>query len=1120
MELSEARSRNRPAPRSRPGGDDDLLFRNERTQVRRTRRADGTRVVVKAAIGSGATGRIRHESVTLLSQATGQDAEDMADVLLGPLEDGLLIPVTGRTAAHTDDDGPVEVRFRHDRVQQAAHQRLTDDGRRELHRELGQRLARAGLDVVAAGQYLAADLAPAAEEADHVVRLYRTAADRERAANNRTMVEQYVAAARRIRAAEQRAHDDPELIALETAHHGALFLLGRLEEADDVYESLRSRCVDPLGVVEAAGLQIASLTRRNQPQAGVALGLALLATLGVVYPEDDAATQVARGLTGVVEWSRALSLDTALARPPIDDPRIIAIASLVNRISAPAFFAVPLVSAWLVVEAARLWEDHGPNAELIPALAHATVACAAVLDAYRPGDVVTRHVLAVGEAHHWEWAVAEARFLHAVSSGHWFEPLDAVLDQARTAREECLHLGDLPTASMASFPCVVLTFETAATLDEVIAEADASITLSAQTGNLLSLTCFTVLRNFCRAAAGPRPGTTDDATDGGDPAQIEGMAAAVPLVAEYLHLFRAIEAGLRSDHEAMAAHAPEAYRLAQGLPGLIFGQLTALPYGIHLGNRLRATDPSDPIRAQVLSELDDVLARVRARAQDQPENLLHMVRLLEAERAWALGDHEVARRAFDASLVGLRQTPRPWQLALVARRAAEFHTDQGAEHTARLHRVLTRHVLVDWGAAGLVAELDRAHPSLNAGLSLTGGQLRATAYASSSSGRGLTSDAIDMLSVLRAAEALASQTTLSRLHATLVDQLRAITGATTVHLVVRDDHSGSWRVAGATGPGSVPTGHPASEPASSPVSGPVAIDDRAIERLVPASAVRYTLRTGRPVLVDDAVRDDRFARDPYFADVERCALLVVPVARAGQLRALLLLENRLTSGAFTADRLDAVVMLTGQLTTALENARLYASLESRIAARTEELRAANTQLEQLAITDSLTGVANRRHFDERLQSEWDRALRAGRPIGLVMIDIDHFKAYNDHFGHPAGDSCLIDVTRSIADSIRGSDLLCRYGGEEFAVILPGADLSSAAAVAERVRAAVPAIGRSHTPEIGQVTVSVGVSSLTPAADVRHTLLVDCADGALYEAKRAGRNQVATRTADQHLQGKP
>jgi diguanylate cyclase (GGDEF)-like protein len=286
------------------------------------------------------------------------------------------------------------------------------------------------------------------------------------------------------------------------------------------------------------------------------------------------------------------------------------------------------------------------------------------------------------------------------------------------------------------------------------------------------------------------------------------------------------------------------------------------------------------------------------------------------------------------------------------------------------------------------------------------------------------------------------------------------------------------------------------------------VDAAAARGLLPLSAFRYAERTREPLLVEDATRDDRFARDPYLSGLDRCSLLVVPILTQGAPRAMLLLENRLSGGVFSADRLDAVMLIAGQLAVSLDNAMLYASLAHKVAERTAALEAANERLKVLSITDPLTGLDNRRRMSEMLAAEWSRSTRARGPIAVVMIDIDHFKPYNDHYGHLVGDACLRRVAAALSQTVRTTDLLARYGGEEFAMILPGADDAVAAEVAERARAAVAALGEPHAAApAGVVTVSVGVAVGFPAADLTSDQLVERADAGLYAAKRHGRNQV-------------
>lgn len=181
-------------------------------------------------------------------------------------------------------------------------------------------------------------------------------------------------------------------------------------------------------------------------------------------------------------------------------------------------------------------------------------------------------------------------------------------------------------------------------------------------------------------------------------------------------------------------------------------------------------------------------------------------------------------------------------------------------------------------------------------------------------------------------------------------------------------------------------------------------------------------------------------------------------------------------------------------------ATLVAAREIGRRARAEE------RLEELATTDALTGLKNRRKFDTTIENEWRRALRQRRPLSLLMIDADHFKAYNDTHGHQAGDQVLVGIAICISDSVRrASDCASRYGGEEFAVLLPGLAKSHAEHVAETIRLKVASWSTDRPPS----TVSIGIACLTPSHEMDWPVLVEAADKALYAAKAGGRNRCNT-----------
>ncbi|HKW97003.1 MAG TPA: diguanylate cyclase [Bryobacteraceae bacterium] len=242
-------------------------------------------------------------------------------------------------------------------------------------------------------------------------------------------------------------------------------------------------------------------------------------------------------------------------------------------------------------------------------------------------------------------------------------------------------------------------------------------------------------------------------------------------------------------------------------------------------------------------------------------------------------------------------------------------------------------------------------------------------------------------------------------------------------------------------------------------------------------------------------------RDPQFTD-----LPVIMVTAEESTESL--------KEAFEAGAMDYVtkpvnkVELVARVKSAL---RLKQETDCR-KAREQELLELTEKLRQLSVVDGLTGIANRRNFDEALDRAWRRSQRQSTPLSLVLIDIDHFKSYNDHHGHLAGDECLQRVARVLNQTIkRPFDLVARYGGEEFAVVLPETAQAGAEQVGEEMRAAVESlqIGHGSSPAAPVVTISCGIASAVAAQGALPGSLIRAADDCLYQAKHAGRNRVVS-----------
>jgi diguanylate cyclase (GGDEF)-like protein len=1023
-------------------------------------------------------------SLDLLAAACGRPSAIVQDLIAPALEDGLLVMEQVDSSA-----GAALVRFRHDRVQVAAHDAIDADARGALRLDIARRLARIpGFRAEAAEQYLATvDLLRDPDEQKLAGALFEASASAAGELSNHAAAERYLQAATGLHGLPGVSSDRKAVVRLQIARHSALYSLGRLDEADVVYEAIDRCWADPLQLAAAACVQVCSLTNRVRPHEAVALGFTVLSQLGLAVPSDDVQAQLSQRVDAMYDWITAVPVAEDVARPEMTDPVALAASQLISQLTSPAFFCDHQALHWLVTEGHRLWAEHGPCASLVPTIAHASDTTIELRQDYATGVRIIRHVLAVSEERNYQPETGHARFLYAVVGSHWFGPLEEDIEHARLAREELVRGGNLQHACFAFLPLLSSVLDCGTSLDALSSEVAAALAFAARTGNETARGRFAVYGQFVRSMLGEtaEPGSLTD------PAPGEAGQLPAPgtdrMAAAYLHIYSAVAAAVFGDAGRLVQEASAVMPLLPFIVGSYPTALAHLLQGMALAQVARTAPPDQ--RAQVLAELDACRAWLALRAEGAPENFRHLLRLLEAERAWTIGDFEAAAVAFDSGLRDVDVRQRPWHRALIAERAALFHRERGLDRVGQgLLAEAWRHYQA-WGATGKVRQLERAFPVLR---SVSPAPRASTGPISPSShSASMHTDNIDMLAILRASQSLSSETNLDRLHAAVVEQVCTITGATAVRFLLHDDDAGEWIVP-ATG-----------RDGGSSISVEVAAD----RGLLPRTAFRYVERTREPLLVADATRDDRFSRDPYLAGVDRCSLLVVPVATQGVVRAMLLLENTLSIGAFSADRLDAVLLIAGQLAVSISNALLYRVLENKVADRTTALQAANEQLKALTITDPLTELANRRRFAEVLDAAWNRALDRGTSMGIVMIDIDHFKPYNDHYGHPAGDACLRKVAIAVADAVRhGTDLVCRYGGEEFAIILPDADRDRARAVGERVRDAVAVLGEPHVGSpTGRLTISVGVAALVPSAGVTAAGLLAAADAALYQAKQHGRN---------------
>ncbi|MBE3025084.1 diguanylate cyclase [Janthinobacterium sp. GW458P] len=996
----------------------------------------------------------------------------------------------------------VSYRFLHDRVQQAAYLAADDGARAANHLLIGRLLLRhttqqcldgALFEIVEqlnAGRALMRD---AGERARLAALNLQAGGKARRAAAFQATLEHMRTGLELLPAQAWRGHADLWLD-LQLGAAEAAYLCGQFDAAEAIYPLLRARALSPLQQLRCIAIQAHQYQLQGRLLEAIAVQRDGLAQLDIDIPHDVAhmKARFADILADIGRLPGAHAPDALLAAGEMNDPGAVAAMQMMQGLWMASYYAGQQdLSALMVVSMTRLSMQQG-NSDFS---AVAYVGYALMLALYG-GDVARGYDFgAMAMALARRRANLQTRTLTALMFGalsnHWTRPLrssDALYEEAFGW---ALEIADFVQVGVVAAVRATERIILGDYLPHLMHDIGQDLALMRANGQQAMADCCVaaaIQPIKCLMGLLPRHDSYDDAT-----------FSEARFLEQYGHsqLYRAyfLQGKIRNaylfdgaDAEILAGQLGMVTQIMRGQAKVAESSF----YAALILLRALRRDPARPDAADVLAVIGTLQASLAGWARQGSDNSAAKHLLVTAEMARYRQDLPLATRLYQQAVDAAGLAGYVNVQALGNELCGECWSDQGQ---ARVAAVFLRDAIAhygQWGAEGKVAQLRARHAAL---LPAGAGRALQPHFASLTHG----SSALDLVSLLKAAQILSNEVGLRNVLTRLISIVCENAGGQVARLLLLSD--GAYQLE-ADIDGDAVT-----------VLQARRLDlDAASDPQFPLSLLRYVIRTGAAVIEDSIADVSRFAGDPYVRLQRPRAVMCLPIRHGGQIDGVLYFENRLADASFTEERVAFLRMLGAQAMISISSARLHDSLERRVAERTEQLEDANRKLATLSITDGLTGLANRRHFDDVLRAECARATRVGQPLAVIMLDVDYFKRYNDHYGHQPGDACLIRVAHALLASMRrAGDLTARYGGEEFSIVLPNTGADEARLIGEALRRAIADLGIAHAgADAGQVTISVGVAIQPVPGAADPDALMRLADAALYSAKDAGRNCVVLR----------
>ncbi len=881
--------------------------------------------------------------------------------------------------ADTPLDVQVRCRFVHDRVQQAAYQLVEVAQRPALHWRIGRRLLVGAKDRTAAvpfstvGHLNAGTVLATAAEQIELARLNLDAAQRAKASAAFATAKDYARTGLLLAGEATEQHD--LRMALLTVGVETGYQTGDFAAMEAWFAQGKQEATDPLELAWMQEITTEALNARGRPLDALTHCMDYLDVLGVVVPRAPTFDDVVAEMTAAAQERAAFTLDQLAERPDMTDARIAVAAALICKVYSSAYVASPLLFAVITLRQFRLVMQHGNCA--VSALAYAVYG---LVLAALAGDVKTAYhfgklsqrMLNRPDIHRYH---AQALHLFSCHTRMWSEPLSACADGERRAYQVGLETGEMEFGSYGGHVASKYALFHGQELTGLRQEIEQYTTGLRRYRNALALTSHLPWHQTVLNLTTPHetpwklvgPICDSAAELPGWQAANNRMAVSNALLAELQLAYLFGQTDLAVALAAQGATFLDAVLSQYNQPQhAFFAALARLRLLLTAGDGI-----DDQARAALATSIQEDLDKLRGWAAVGPVNFAHRVALVHAEQLNLAGEIGPARDLYEQAIDLAETNLFHSDAALAHELAGRFFVARGRKVSARFHIREACNGWQRWGAVNKVTQLETEFPDF-IHLAAVG----STHTSSSRSTEGpLRSGALDFAAVVRASQAISSEVVLPSLLAKLVVTLMESAGAARALLLL--DHDGELRIEAQA--------HSAPEGVVVRAQQ-IALDSK--DTQLPMSVVHYVVRTGEAVVLDDALTATMTGSDPYAQMARLRSVLCQPVFGQGRFRGVIYLENSLSPSVFTPDRTELVGLLAGQIAVSIDNARLYETLELRVAQRTSQLEARNSFIRKVFgryVSDDVV--------DTVLQSQDALALGGERRVVTIMFtDIRGFTA--------------------------------------------------------------------------------------------------------------------------------